>query len=60
MDRDRTLKAYFSTPAPDDPRDFLDDYDIKVAAQQADEFGQPIEGGTARVTPYDSPRFPAE
>jgi len=44
MDRDRTLKAYFSTPAPDDPRDFLDDYDIKVAAQQADEFGQPIEG----------------
>ena len=44
MDRDRTLKAYFSTPAPDDPRDFLDDYDIKVAAQLADEFGQPIEG----------------
>jgi hypothetical protein len=44
MDQDRTLKAYFSTPAPDDPRDFLDTFDIKVAAQQADEFGRPITG----------------
>ena len=44
MDQDRTLKAYFSTPAPDDPRDFLDTFDIKVAAQQADEFGRPIMG----------------
>ena len=26
MDRDREIIAYFSTPIPDDPRDFLDQF----------------------------------
>ena len=40
MDQDRTLKAYFSTLSPDDPRDFLDRIEFFIQAKEVDEFGQ--------------------
>ena len=39
MDQDRILKAYFSTLAPDDPRDFLDRIEFFIQAKEVDEFG---------------------
>ncbi len=44
MDQDRTLKAYFSTLAPDDPRDFLDRIEFFIQAKEVDEFGQETGG----------------
>jgi hypothetical protein len=44
MDQDRTLKAYFSTLSPDDPRDFLDSIEFFIQAKEVDEFGQETGG----------------
>ena len=39
MDRDREIIAYFSTPIPDDPRDFLDQFRLGIRADEVDENG---------------------
>jgi hypothetical protein len=42
MDRDRDLLAYFSTPAPDDPRDFLDEFTLVIQGEEVNENGEKI------------------